>query len=346
MDLKKFDLEEKNKYENNVLHLSTYNNKNLDVIKYLIETKNVNPKTKDYDLNNLLQLAIFNKNIEIIKYLMSLNIFSLESKNYEKYDLFDISFSNHKIEFLSFFALSYPDYRFQYGNNLLHLICEKNMFDIFCTIVELQKINLTEKNFKGDNVLHFCGKKKKKKFLIFNFFFFLKSIFFKYLKKLIVKNKREKYAKIIFEKNVVDIFDVNKKGRNILHIIAQNEYSVEFFDYVYQIFKEKKPKENFLDKKDFFGDNLLHLSVTNNNFSLLKHLVKKVKEKKIDLDLKKKNKSGNNILHLSSSNYSIETLKFILNSDLVDIHEKNKDGNNALHLCVLKQSNRLNKIFG
>ena len=153
---------------------------------------------------------------------------------------------------------------------------------------------------------------------------------FELFSKVFDLTQEERFIKILklFEKTYVDLFNLQKNGRSLLHIAAHKGWN----DAVKFILKQP---DISLDMQDKAGETPLHKAIKNNHCYIVEQLLKKGASKHT------RNKAGLNALDLAAK-HDYESIAKLLLKYGSKINEQNpKTGNTALHLAAIANKQRL-----
>lgn len=163
---------------------------NIEITKLLINYE-ANPNNQDYIGNTILHYCIINKHFEILDYIMNhykiiirettvytedinqtetyvsgidptvVNIDGLTAVHLMLYDYQDA----YKIYLLNLIPYSNPNYQDNKGNTMLHIIAEKNLWNIFKDVLRIKKLNIFIKNNEGKTVMDMIQLRERENFL-------------------------------------------------------------------------------------------------------------------------------------------------------------------------------------
>ena len=123
------NINDRNCFEENCF-LSSCHNKNLNIVKYLVEILNADIFCKDIDFANGFLIACFrNTNVNIIKYLYEDLKFNLKSVNISGENCFQLACHKNNLSVLKFLSkLSLEDIKLthNYGHNGFDKACSSN----------------------------------------------------------------------------------------------------------------------------------------------------------------------------------------------------------------------------
>ena len=184
----------------------------LQLLKSILDLEIFDLKMKNSNNENLLHMSCFNQNMEVFKHLQKRGLFDLLAKNRKDESVLHLIARNNSLGMLQYLIENLlqknekiNEMRFKEilakkcdrGDNILHLSAKSNNLEMLKYLINLNLFDLQEKNDDNQNVLHLSRHFEMIKFLI-------------ELKKIDLK-KKNKMNQNILEISVKFIKDVSDK---------------------------------------------------------------------------------------------------------------------------------------
>jgi len=268
------------KYNNNLLLLSCFRNKNIKIIKFLVEKIKIDTNLINIHGDNCVTIAIkANAKLNMIKYLIKkINKYIFES-NKNKY-LFEACYNNKHLSVIKYLIddlnINY-NFRDKDGNRCLEIACMRNSnIEIIKYFIEEKKMNINYSNIYNQNCLdiaciynpHVCVLKYliNKKKMIIKDNCLLNACFY---------NSNLSVIKYLVEKLNININYKSTYGTNIFIAACLNNQNLNIFKYLI----DKLLMD--INYKDFYGYEGPELACEfSSNIDVVKYLIFHPKNKK------------------------------------------------------------------
>lgn len=276
-------LKERDEIMNTCIHYCFAFNKNLEIIKYLVERENFDANVENKNGSTPFHFCMaFNSNIEIVKYLIENGFGEPEQENFIR-------------------------------NTAFHLACMKNEnLDIIKYLIEQKNCDISWKNSDGLTPFHYAFSTNEN-LEIMKYLFEKRGVdlslkiytdynIFEYC---CLKCKDLKKIKYLFSLKDWCSDSIKESGNTFLHIACYSVY--DNLEVIRYFVEKKKINVNLGNKR---GDTPLHIALKTRRINRIKYLV----EAKSDLN--QKNIRGDTPLHVAFNNPEVNEIKYFFGSDL------------------------------
>ena len=355
---KKFNLNEKDKVGNTVLHHVALNG-NLETVKILVEKYEFDLNAINYRGDSIMHNCAKRGNFDLARYLTSKKNISLNLINEKKATPLLMAGKLQHWDIAELLINKNVDIRQVngQGNSVLHFASRDNEIELVKLFLKRQiDVNiLNKKNFSPLSFASRNGYLQLVELLIenganfekrdkFNFFILDSATYSKSLETvkylveqknmnvnspenttsalhLAAKNNQLNLVKYLLEKNA-NIDAIDDEGNTAL-LLACEEKNWKTI----KLLIERKANSKLLNKK---GNSIFHEIAKSDNLEILNFL----KSKSITLDKNMKNNQGYTLIHFSVLNNRIEMTKYLVEKERLDFNQESNDKKTPLLLAT------------
>ena len=319
------DIKSKNTKGWNVLHCAAKSG-NFHLFRYLIQKGlDVNENTKDN--KNSLHIAAQNGHFTFCKLFLENYKFDIKKADGEGSSLLHSAAECGNIELIQYLIDKGCDiYRKKKnGMNSLHIAALNDRFHLCKVLLEKANFDIHLHDENGASAIYFAAHTGDLDL-------------FQYLAQkgsnIYIKTKdginclhiaalkgRFHLCKVLLEKHNFNTHIKDNAGRSVLHFAAETGYL--------QLFQYLKEKVSDVYNKTNNGTNCLHIAASKGHFRLCKVLLEKYK-----FDIHKKDDSGCSVLHFAAQHGDLQLFCYFRKKG-IDVYSRKKNGMNCLHSAAL-----------